>query len=77
VRFSNDGGKTYRKVEAYLAYGVAERSPTQVSFGWSEGGGALKTVTHTYGATAGQDDSSWSLNAGSKVETKWVQFAVD
>jgi hypothetical protein len=39
VRFTNNGGKTFRKVEAHLAYAVADPSPVDVSFAWTSGGG--------------------------------------
>ena len=77
VRFSNDGGKMYRKVEAYLAYEDAELSPTQVTFAWTEGGGALKASSHTYADKESKDNTSWSLEAGGNVETKWVDFAAN
>jgi hypothetical protein len=76
VKFSNDGRKQYRKVEAHLAYEVAEPSPTEVTFAWKESGGELKTATHTYGSHAGPEDATWSVAAGSKVETVWVEYAV-
>src|SRR5205807_1251197 len=50
VRYRNDGGKSYRKVEAYVAYEVAKPSPVEVTFAWTEGDGggnnALKTASH-------------------------------
>jgi hypothetical protein len=77
VRFSNDGGKTYRKVEAYLAYEVPVRSPAEVTFAWSEGGGALKTSSHTYADIDAKDNTSWSFEAARNVETKWVEIATN
>ena len=76
VRFSNDGGKTYRKVEAHLAYEDAKPSPTEVTFAWTEAGGPTKTATHTFAAAPGKEDTSWTVPAGQKVETKWVEYAV-
>jgi hypothetical protein len=74
VRFKNDGGKTYRKAEAYLAYDVPNPSPVEVTFAWTEGnGGALKTASHTYKAV-GKDDTAWTFEAGKNVETKWVDY---
>jgi hypothetical protein len=77
VRFGNDGGKSYRKVEAHLAYAVNRPSPTKVTFAWSEGGGAgrLRTASHTYPADVGTEDTSVFLDAGRDVKTKWVEFA--
>lgn len=74
VRFSNDGGKSYRKVEAHLAYAVAQPTPVEVTFAWTEGGGAVKTASHVY-AGVGTDDETWNLATGQGVETRWVQYA--
>ena len=53
MRFSNDGRKTYRKVEAHLAYEVVDPSPTQVTFGWKSAAGDLQTATHAYAGKVG------------------------
>ena len=74
VRFRNDGGKTYRKVEAHLAYEVARPSEAQVTFAWTEAGGAVKTASHVYDDKQAIEDASWKLPAGKKVETKWVEY---
>ncbi len=74
VRFRNDGGKSYRKVEAAAAYEVMNPSPVEVTFAWTENGGAVKTASHTYDAV-GKDDATWKFDAGTKVETKWVEYA--
>jgi hypothetical protein len=75
VRFRNDGGKTYRKVEAHLAYRVSDASATTVRFGWTDGGGQLRTAEHVYPASE-RPDASWGFDAGAKVATQWVEFAV-
>ena len=76
VRFKNDGGKQYRKAEVHLAYADPAPSPTTVTFAWREAGGATKTASKTYPAGAfGKQDSSWTLTAGKKVETQWVEYA--
>jgi hypothetical protein len=74
VRFSNSGGKTYRTVQAHLAYEVAKPSPVEVTFAWTEAGGAVKTASHVY-ENVGAEDASWKLPTGQKVETKWVQYS--
>ena len=74
VRYHNDGGKTYRKVEAHLVYEVRRRGPVKVTFAWRSGGGALKTRSHEYGTTSGREDTSWSFSAGRQVETVWVEY---
>ena len=75
LRFHNDGGKAYRKVEAHLAYAVGRPSETKVTFAWSDPGGVTKTASHTYPAKAGAEDASWSLDVGRGVTTKWVEYA--
>ncbi len=74
VRFKNDGGKSYRKVEAHLAYRVSNPSPTQVRFAWKDSAGEIRMAEHTY--ANGNEDASWNFDAGKKVETQWVEFAV-
>jgi hypothetical protein len=77
VRFRNDGGKQYRKVEAYVAYEVADPSSVEVTFAWTAAaaaGGVVRTASHSYSAV-GTDDASWAFDAGKGVETKWVEFS--
>jgi hypothetical protein len=73
VRFSNDGGKSYRKVEAHLAYQVTQRSTTQVTFAWKDAGGQVQTAIHTYRPEGGED-KSWSFSAGTNPEMQWVEY---
>jgi hypothetical protein len=73
VRFTNTGGKQFRKVEAHLAYEVANPSAAEVTFAWTEGG-APKTATHTYAKAASAEDATWSIPAGKGVSTKWVEI---
>ena len=76
VRFSNDGGKPFRKAEVYLAYRVTDASPTQVIFCWSDGSGKPQTKAHTYAPSqSAVEDSSWHLDAGGKPQTLWVEMA--
>jgi hypothetical protein len=77
VRFRNDGGKSYRKVEAHLAYELSNPSPAQLTFAWTEGAGPLKTATRAYGAATGSEERSWKVPAGKNVDTKWVEFAAN
>jgi hypothetical protein len=75
VRFRNDGKKTYRNVEAHLAYRVAQPSATEVTFGWRDAAGPVRTVAHTYPAGT-NPDATWSFDAGQKVGTQWVEYSV-
>jgi hypothetical protein len=74
VRFSNNGGKAYRKVEAHLAYRVAKADATNVTFAWRGKGGEVETTSHAYRSGAGAEDASWSIDAGAGPETVWVEY---
>jgi hypothetical protein len=74
VRFTNTGGKTYRGVEAHLAYRPAAASPATVTFAWKDKTGRERTASHTYPAGA-QRDRSWTFDAGQVGETSWVEYA--
>lgn len=74
VRFGNNGGKNYRRVEAHLVYELARPGGTEVTFAWKEGTGPLKTATHVFPHTAGKEDTSWTVATGANVETVWVEY---
>lgn len=74
IRFHNNGGKSYRRVEAHLAYAVPKPSRLAVTFAWTEGDGELETERRAYAATPGKEDTEWTIEAGAGVETKWVEF---
>jgi hypothetical protein len=75
VRFTNTGGKPYRRVEAHLVYEVQTPTPAKVTFAWTEGGGATKTASRDYAALPGVEDMTWRLEAGKGVKTLWVEYA--
>jgi len=78
VKFSNDGGKKYRRIETHLAYEVEHPSPLKATFGWTEGETPeLKTASHTYPADATQPDPSWSIQTGKSVTTRWVEMSAE
>ena len=75
VRFSNNGGKSFRKAEAHLTYRVTGASPTQVRFGWKDPSGQLQTASHTYAAeAAAPEDVSWHFDAGKTPQPIWVEI---
>jgi hypothetical protein len=75
VRFSNDGGKPFRKAEAYLAYEVSDPSPTEVTVCWSDASANMRIATHTYAPTkAGSEDTTWHLEVGGEPKTLWVEI---
>jgi len=75
VRFSNTGGRSYRKVEAHLVYEVERPSPTTVTFAWRESNGPVQTASRIYPAGQGIEDNSWQLTVGRDVQTAWVEYA--
>ena len=72
VRFTH-GGKPFRKVEAHLAYAAADPQPAEVTFAWTERDGQTKTASHTYPATTGLDDATWTFRTGDAPRTRWVE----
>lgn len=74
VRFSNTGGKSYRKVEAHLGYRPSNPSLTQITFAWKQNG-QMKTASHAYPAST-TPDTTWSIDAGQQPETLWVEYLV-
>lgn len=73
VRFTNNGGKTFRKVEAYLVYEEKDSTPLELTFAW-KAGDESKTATHRYTSAAGAGDATWHLAVGEKVQTSWVEM---
>ena len=75
VRFTNTGGKPYRKVEAHLVYEVQKPTAAEVTFAWSEAGGPAKTASRDYAGLSNVEDMTWRLDAGRDVKTLWVEYA--
>ncbi|HYF51542.1 MAG TPA: hypothetical protein VEJ63_19165 [Planctomycetota bacterium] len=75
VRFSNSGGKNYVRTEAHLVYKTSKSAPVDVTFAWKEGGGEVKTASHTYSGEYGKEDATWTLETGKGVETVWVEYS--
>jgi hypothetical protein len=74
VRYTNTGKKPYRKIEAHLAYQIANPTPTRVTFGWNDSSGP-RTATHAYAPTHGAEDTNWKFDAGTNVQSRWVEYA--
>ncbi|MBA3937606.1 MAG: hypothetical protein H0X38_09095 [Planctomycetes bacterium] len=75
VRFTNNGGKPFLKVEAHLVYQVRRPGPVEVTFSWADDAGPARTASHAFAARAGQEDRTWSIPAGKQVKTLWVEYA--
>jgi hypothetical protein len=69
VRFRNDGGKSYARAEAHLAYQVKGNDATRVTFQWRDDGGEHE-ASRDFTA-----DGTWSLATGRGVRTDWVELA--
>jgi hypothetical protein len=77
VRFSNDGGKKYRRVEAHLVYETKTNEASKVTFAWKNGDDPqLHTAAHSYNGVV-ENDSAWQLDAGQSVKTRWVEITTD
>ena len=76
VRFRNDGGRKYLRVEAHLVYEARQSAPVEVTYAWRAGAGGVKTESHTYAARPGAHDTSWSISAPAGAKTEWVEYRV-
>jgi len=74
IRFTNSEHRSYRKVEAHLAYAPANPSPATVTFAWRSANGPLQTASHLYPPNAA-DDASWAFDAGQNPKTIWVEYS--
>ena len=72
VRFRNDGGKSYLRCEAHLAY-RAGTDGTKVTFAWSDDKGDRR-AEHTFPAAGAGKESAWVVPTGKAVRTQWVEF---
>jgi hypothetical protein len=70
VRFSNSGGRQYLRAEAHLVYKAAGSEATNVTFAWTEDGGAKK-ASHVF---RGIGPATWDVPTGRNVKTRWVEF---
>jgi hypothetical protein len=80
VRFTNSGGRTYRKAEAYLIYETQDSPDVSVTFQWTEGSKdarETKTATKTYSGQPDAADSSWTVETGTNVVTDWVEMRAE
>ena len=76
LRFTNDGRRSYRKVEGHLLYEVADPTPVTVTFAWRQGeAGPVKTTSHEYPAHTAAEDATWSFDPGADVRTVWVEYS--
>jgi hypothetical protein len=74
VRFSNDGGRKFQRVEPYLVYRVQNTSPAKVAYARKEGA-EVKQAERTYPGKAGPEDAGWTFTAGPSAETFCVEYA--
>jgi len=74
IRFTNSEHRSYRKVEAHLAYAVPNPSPTTATFAWRSPNAPLRTASHVYPPNAA-DDATWAFDAGQNPKTMWVEYS--
>src|SRR2546429_10006274 len=74
IRFTNTEKRPYRKVEAHLAYKIANPTPPTVTFAWRNSNGPLQTATHVYAPNAA-DDATWAFDVGANPKTLWVEYS--
>ena len=77
VRFSNDGGKGYRKADVYLVYQTTNNQTVDVTFNWNDSIGTGRSDTHTYPAGQTTPDSTWTVATGTSTVTNWVEMKVN
>lgn len=68
IRFRNDGGKRYLRVEAHLVQHHGDPDPVRVTYRWTDSNGGHEQ-SHLF-------DSSdpWQLDTAMNVRTHWVEF---
>jgi hypothetical protein len=75
VRFSNDGGKKYRRVEAHLEYRVEPNTSAAVKcFADNSDGRKRFSVSHTFDLESGAQQT-WNADFGKGVRRHWVEIA--
>lgn len=75
IRFRNDGGKKYRRVEAHLVYQTPGTDATTVRFGWTTN--EQKQDAELTFATDHDPAKDWLIDTGESVTTRWVEMSVD
>ena len=71
VRFANDGGKAYPRVESQLVYRDPEVDAARVTFAWTDRDGDHE---HAEVAPAGVEPASWEVPTGEETRTRWVEI---
>jgi hypothetical protein len=72
IRFRNSAGKKYLRVEAHLICRVPANDATRVTFAWSDSNGEHRASE----SFRPLEVTTWSIPTGTKVRTRWVEFAV-
>ncbi len=73
VRFSNDGGKKYRRVEAHLEYEVKATTPAKVEFHY-DNAKEPRSQSHTFDAAKGTDQT-WTPDFGTSPRLRHIEIA--
>ncbi len=73
VRFSNDGGKRYRRAELHLAYQIPKPDACRVTFGWSDDKGQ-HAASNEFPSNPGTAAAGWQVPTSQNVQTQWVEY---
>lgn len=73
IELSADGGETWVPVVTDWRIVRRDPEPAEVTFAWTDQDGATKIAAHTYPATAGKEDATWSIRTGSGTTMRWVE----
>ncbi len=73
VRFSNTGGKRYRRAELHVIYRTLPQDATCVSFHWKDDKG-LHTASRDFPPQLDGTTQTWNVPTGKSTETLWVEY---
>lgn len=71
VRFSNDGGKRYRRAEMHLVYRPAQQDAARVTIHWHDDAGD-RSASHLFPVDTAI--AHWHVPTGKNAETRWVEI---
>lgn len=74
VRFSNTGGKRYRRAEMHLACQLPVQDATRVTFCWEDDQGTYQR-SHEFASQEDSDEPlTWQVPTGRQTKTLWVEY---
>ncbi len=73
VRFHNSGRRRIARAETHVVYRLPELDATRVTFHWTDNKGGHE-ASHVFEGTEQKGGTTWVLETGRNVETKWVEY---